>query len=95
MHFLPFILHTFQNFVWKFFVYQTLNSFYTKYPSSVSELWDRVQKLWEIPKEECQKLIESMPRRFAAVIKAKGNYTNTNVLLFVFKNWWQQNLSNE
>jgi hypothetical protein len=29
--------------------------------SSVSELYDRVQKLWEeIPKEECQKLIESM-----------------------------------
>ena len=44
--------------------------------SSVSELWDRVQKLWEeIPKEECQKLIESMPRRLAAVIKAKGGYT--------------------
>ena len=43
---------------------------------SVSELWDRVQKLWEeIPKEECQKLIESMPRRLAAVIRAKGGYT--------------------
>lgn len=44
--------------------------------SSVGELWDRVQKLWEeIPKEECQKLIESMPRRLEAVIKAKGGYT--------------------
>jgi len=43
---------------------------------SVSELWDRVQRLWEdIPKEECQKLIESMPRRVAAVIRAKGGYT--------------------
>ena len=32
-------------------------------------------KLWkEIPKEECQKLIESMPRRLAAVITAKGGY---------------------
>jgi hypothetical protein len=44
--------------------------------SSVNELWDRVQKLWEgIPKEECQKLIESMLRRLAAVIKAMGGYT--------------------
>ena len=44
--------------------------------SSVSELWDRVQKLWEeILKEECQKLIESMPRRLATMIKAKGGYT--------------------
>ena len=44
--------------------------------SSVGELWDRVQKLWEeILKEECQKLIESMPRRLATMIKAKGGYT--------------------
>ena len=43
--------------------------------SSVNELWDRVQRVWEeIPKEECQKLIESMPRRLAAVIRAKGVY---------------------
>ena len=44
--------------------------------SSVNELWDRVQRVWEeIPKEECQKLIESMPRRLAAVIRAKGGHT--------------------
>jgi hypothetical protein len=44
--------------------------------SSVSELWDRIQKLWEeIPKEEWQKLIESMPRRLATMINAKGAYT--------------------
>jgi hypothetical protein len=31
---------------------------------------------WEkITKEECQKLMESMPRRVAAVIKAKGGNT--------------------
>jgi hypothetical protein len=49
---------------------------YEEPASSVGELWDRVQKLWEeIPKEECQKLIESMPRRLAAVIRAKGGYT--------------------
>ena len=29
----------------------------------------------EIKKEECQKLIESMPRRLEAVIMAKGGHT--------------------
>ena len=49
---------------------------YEEPANSISELWDRVQKLWEdIPKEECQKLIESMPRRLAAVVRAKGGYT--------------------
>ena len=44
--------------------------------NSVTELWERVQEEWEkIPKEECQKLIESMPRRLAAVFRAKGGYT--------------------
>jgi hypothetical protein len=34
-----------------------------------------VQEEWEkIEPEVCQKLIESMPRRIAAVIKAKGSY---------------------
>ena len=42
----------------------------------IHELWERVQVDWEgIPVEECQKLIESMPRRIEAVIKAKGDYT--------------------
>jgi hypothetical protein len=64
--------------------------------SSVSELWDIVQKLWEeIPREECQKLIESMSSRLATMVKAKGAIVNTKLLLFVFKNRWQQNLSNE
>jgi hypothetical protein len=31
---------------------------------------------WEkIPKEVCQNLIESMPRRVAAVLRAKGGHT--------------------
>ena len=30
---------------------------------------------WSGPVEECQKLIESMPRRVQAVLKAKGGYT--------------------
>jgi hypothetical protein len=40
------------------------------------ELWERVQTIWgEIPQSVCQNLIESMPRRVEAVIKAKGGYT--------------------
>ena len=49
---------------------------YEQSANSVTELWERVQEEWEkIPKEECQKLIESMPRRLAAVVRAKGGYT--------------------
>src|SRR3979490_3196075 len=45
-------------------------------PKGVHELWDRVAKEWtEIPPETCQKLIESMPRRIQAVLKAKGGHT--------------------
>ena len=45
-------------------------------PNGIHELWERVQVEWErIPVEECQKLIESMPRRVQAVLKAKGGYT--------------------
>ena len=44
--------------------------------SGVEELWNHCQVEWEkIPKEVCQNLIESMPRRVQAVIKAKGGYT--------------------
>ena len=40
------------------------------------ELWDRVEKEWDATgKEVCQNLIESMRRRVAAVIKAKGGFT--------------------
>ena len=45
-------------------------------PKGVFELWDRVAKEWdEIPPETCQRLIESMPKRIEAVIKAKGGHT--------------------
>ena len=45
-------------------------------PSGVEELWECCQVEWEkIPKEVGQNLIESMPRRVQAVIKAKGGYT--------------------
>jgi transposase len=50
-----------------------------KYPSppkGVWELWERVEVEWpKIEPQECQKLIESIPRRLAAVIKAKGGHT--------------------
>ena len=45
-------------------------------PKSIQELWQRTEVEWEkIGKEECVKLINSMPRRVAAVLKAKGGYT--------------------
>jgi len=45
-------------------------------PNSIHELWNRMVVEWnKIPAETCQKLIESMPRRCEAVIKAKGGHT--------------------
>ena len=45
-------------------------------PKGVHELWDNVAEEWDgIPPEVCQNLIESMPRRIQAVIKAKGSHT--------------------
>lgn len=49
---------------------------YDSEPNGMSELWDRVEHEWsKISQETCKKLIESMPRRIYAVIKAKGSYT--------------------
>ena len=45
-------------------------------PVSIDELWKRVEAEWEeISVKECRDLIGSMPRRVAAVLKAKGGYT--------------------
>jgi transposase len=42
----------------------------------VHELWERLVKEWNaIPPEVCQNLIESMPRRIQAVLKANGGHT--------------------
>lgn len=50
-----------------------------KYPThakGVWEIWERVAEVWnDIPVEVVRNLIESMPRRIAAVIKAKGGHT--------------------
>ena len=52
-----------------------LNAYETP-ASGIHELWDRVQAEWEtIPREVCVGLIERMPRRVQAVIKAKGGHT--------------------
>ena len=40
------------------------------------ELWERVEKEWEpIPQSVCRDLVEGMPRRVAAVFRAKGGHT--------------------
>jgi hypothetical protein len=45
-------------------------------PKGVHELWGRVVEEWnKISPETCQNLIESMPRRMQAVIRAKGGHT--------------------
>jgi hypothetical protein len=42
----------------------------------VHELWDRVKEEWnKINTDECRRLIESMPRRIQAVIRAMGGNT--------------------
>jgi hypothetical protein len=45
-------------------------------PKGVHEIWDRLVMEWNsIEPEVCQKLVESMPRRVAAVIRAQGGHT--------------------
>ena len=49
---------------------------YPTAPKGVWEIWERVVEEWnKIPSEVCQNLIESMPRRLEAVIRAKGGHT--------------------
>ena len=49
---------------------------YESPPTSIDQLWARLCEQWNlIPAEVCQNLIESMPRRCEAVIKAKGGHT--------------------
>ncbi len=49
---------------------------YKTMPAGVEELWERIQKEWqEIPTSLVVTLIESMPARIRAVIRAKGGHT--------------------
>jgi transposase len=46
------------------------------HPKSVPDLWEKLQQVWEnIDLSVIDKLYESMPKRIAAVIEAKGGYT--------------------
>ena len=60
-------------------LWQILKKMLNRYetpPKGVWELWERIDVEWgKIEVEECQRLIESMPRRLEAVIKAKGGHT--------------------
>jgi transposase len=44
-------------------------------PRNLKELWETIEKEWEAtPQQEVQALIQSMPNRIVATIKAKGGY---------------------
>jgi transposase len=46
-------------------------------PRSIHDLWLKVESEWEkIPSHVCANLIDSMPDRIQAVLKAKGGHTN-------------------
>lgn len=50
---------------------------YESPPKGMLELWERVEAEWsKIDKSVCINLIDSMPRRIDAVIKARGKWTN-------------------
>ena len=57
-------------------VKRELNKYDTP-PNGLNELWERVEYIWneKITKNDCLVLIESMPRRIKAVLKAKGYWT--------------------
>ena len=47
-----------------------------KNPKNAKELWTSVKDAWnEFPRERLLNLIDSMPNRFKAVIKASGGHT--------------------
>ena len=49
---------------------------YDDHPGGVRELWDRFKDVWaDMDPQICKGLIESIPRRLQAVIKAKGGPT--------------------
>ena len=49
---------------------------YETEPISIHQLWERIEAEWDkISPQVCMGLVESMPRRVLAVLKAKGGYT--------------------
>jgi transposase len=60
--------------LWYYLKQQLLT--YDKPCRGIHELWERVEREWEaIPPELCARLVESMPKRIASVLRAKGGYT--------------------
>ena len=61
-------------------LWATLNRRLNEYecpPRGMIELWDRMEVEWnKISKDECLRLVDSMPDRIAAVLKAKGRWTD-------------------
>ncbi|KAG1261493.1 hypothetical protein G6F65_014863 [Rhizopus arrhizus] len=53
---------------------------YENQPDGMLELWSRIENVWEsITQNECQKLIESMPKRIKAAYNAKGGHTKCDI----------------
>ena len=53
-----------------------LNQYETP-PNGMLELWERIETEWDkIENDACLNLIESLPRRIGAVLKAKGMWTD-------------------
>jgi hypothetical protein len=49
---------------------------YQSMPRNKDEIWERVVETWyAFTAEECARLVESMPKRLEAVIKARGGHT--------------------
>jgi hypothetical protein len=49
---------------------------YEQPPNGMIQLWERIENIWnDIDEDICMNLIESMPRRIEAVLKAKGKWT--------------------
>jgi len=62
-------------YLWKY-IKERLRNDYRGHPTSAEELWRRVKETWDnVDPAYCSSLVESMPERIAAVLKAKGKWT--------------------
>ena len=50
---------------------------YERPPSGMTELWERIEGSWnKVNKDDCLRLIQSIPTRIEAVLKQKGMWTD-------------------
>ncbi|EPB78583.1 hypothetical protein ANCCEY_02323 [Ancylostoma ceylanicum] len=57
-------------------------------PKNIKELYETIENAWyDIPTERCQKLVDSMPRRCAAVIKSEGERRGKSDKQRLLKEW--------